>query len=183
MGRGARRAGWSADEVPMSDGGEGLLDALAPLGGERRVTTVEGPLGEPVGVEWALFEQLGVLDRAEGPTAVIEMARAAGRALLAHPVDDDPVRASTTGVGQLLLAARDAGAGRIIVGCGGSATTDGGLGAFEAVGSPDALGGVELIVACDVPALPFLDAARAFGPQKGATAPQVELLTRGSRSW
>ena len=103
------------------------------------------------------------------------MSRAAGRALLPRPRRDDPVRATTAGVGQLLLAARDAGARRIVVGCGGSSTTDGGLGAFEAVGSPDALDGIELVVACDVTTR-FGDAARVFGPQKGATAAQVAEL-------
>ena len=87
------------------------------------------------------------------------------------------MRAGTAGVGQLLLAARDAGARRIVIGCGGSATTDGGEGAFDAVGSPAALAGVELVVACDV-TTPFNDAARVFGPQKGATRVQVEALGR-----
>ncbi len=158
----ARRAGWTADEVPMSDGGEGLLDAV---GGDRRVANVNGPLGALVEAEWRLV----------GSTAVIEMARAAGRALLPAPRGDDPVRARTTGVGQLLLAARDAGAARIVVGCGGSATTDGGEGAYDAVGSPAALTGTELVVACDV-TTGFLEAARVFGRQKGATRAQVALL-------
>jgi glycerate kinase len=107
------------------------------------------------------------------------MSKASGRALLPRPVGDDPVRADTTGVGQLLLAARDAGARRIVIGCGGSATTDGGLGAVRAVtaSGPDALAGIDLVVACDV-TTPFLDAAVIFGPQKGATPAQVELLTQ-----
>ncbi len=162
-------AGWTADEVPMSDGGEGLLDAL---GGAPHATTVSGPLGRPVQAEWRMLDAPG-----GGPTAVVEMARAAGRALLPRPHGDDPVRAGTAGVGQLLLAARDAGACRIVIGCGGSATTDGGLGAFEAVGSPAALRGVELVVACDVTTA-FLDAAKVFGPQKGATPAQVDALGR-----
>jgi glycerate kinase len=116
-----------------------------------------------------------MLELADRPSAVIEMSRAAGRGLLPRPRGDDPVRAGTAGVGQLLLAARDAGARRIVIGCGGSATTDGGEGAFDAVGSPTALRGVELVVACDV-TTPFLSAARVFGPQKGATAAQVEAL-------
>ena len=167
----ARGAGWTADEVPMSDGGEGLLDALD---GTRHVTTVAGPLGVPVEAEWGMLDQSG----GAGPTtAVVEMSRAAGRALLPKPRGEDPVRAGTAGVGQLLLAARDAGARRIVIGCGGSATTDGGEGAFDAVGSPAALEGVELVVACDV-TTPFTDAARVFGPQKGATRVQVEALSR-----
>jgi glycerate kinase len=167
MADAARAAGWSADEVPMSDGGEGLLEAL---GGEKRITTVAGPLGEPVDAEWRMLE-------GAEPTAVVEMSQAAGRSLIPHPTGDDPVRADTTGVGQLLLAARDAGARRIVIGCGGSATTDGGLGAVEAVGSPAALHDVELVVACDVTTA-FTEAATIFGPQKGATPLQVEILTR-----
>jgi glycerate kinase len=164
----ARAAGWTADEVPMSDGGEGLL---LVLGGTPHATTVTGPLGARVEAEWRM------LDRDEPLTAVVEMSRAAGRALVPRPRHDDPVRATTTGVGELLLAARDAGARRIVIGCGGSATTDGGLGAYEAVGSPAALRGTELVVACDVTTC-FLDAAAVFGPQKGATAAQVEELGR-----
>jgi glycerate kinase len=167
----ARAAGWTADEVPMSDGGEGLL---LVLGGTPHATMVTGPLGARVEAEWRM---LGGSDSDEPLTAVVEMSRAAGRALLLKPRHDDPTRATTTGVGQLLLAARDAGARRIVVGCGGSATTDGGLGAYEAVGSPAALRGTELIVACDVTTR-FLDAAAVFGPQKGATAAQVEELGR-----
>jgi glycerate 2-kinase len=172
----AREGGWTADEVPMSDGGEGLLDAL---GGTPRTTAVTGPLGDPVEAEWRLLEH----DDREDPghpavrTAVVEMSRAAGRALMPHPHGDDPVRATTTGVGQLLLAARDAGAERIVIGCGGSATTDGGRGAFEAVGAPEALRGIELVVAADVTTR-FTDAAAVFGPQKGASPGQVEALTQ-----
>ena len=171
VGSAARGEGWSADLVPMSDGGEGLLDAL---GGTRHVSTVAGPLGVPVEAEWRMLDGP---DDVAGATAVVEMSRAAGRALLPRPRGEDPVRADTAGVGQLLVAARDAGARRIVVGCGGSASTDGGLGAFDAVGSPAALRGIELVVACDVTTA-FTDAARVFGPQKGATPAQVEALGR-----
>jgi glycerate 2-kinase len=171
MAGAARAAGWTADEVPMSDGGEGLLLAL---GGTRRTNIVTGPLGARVEAEWRL---LGPRGSTEPLTAVIEMSRAAGRALLPRPRGDDPVRASTTGVGELLLAARDAGARRIVIGCGGSSTTDGGVGAYEVVGTPGALGGIELVVACDVTTR-FGDAAAVFGPQKGATAAQVVELGR-----
>ncbi len=170
MAGAARGAGWTADEVPMSDGGEGLLDAL---GGQPHTTTVAGPLGRPVEAEWRMLDTTGPT----GPTAVIEMSEAAGRSRLPHPQGDDPVRAGTTGVGQLLLAARDAGARRIVIGCGGSATTDGGLGAVEAVGSPNALRNIDLVVACDV-TTSFTDAATIFGPQKGATPEQVAFLTQ-----
>jgi glycerate kinase len=167
----ARRAGWTADEAPMSDGGEGLLEAV---GGASRSAWVPGPLGTPVEAEWRLLPAVA----GQGPTAVIEMSRAAGRALLPHPVGEDPVQADTAGVGHLILAARDAGAARIVVGCGGSATTDGGWGAVQVVGAPSALTGrgISLEVACDV-TTPFRQAAALFGPQKGASAEQIERLT------
>ena len=105
-----------------------------------------------------------------------------------HPQGDDPVRATTAGVGELMAAALTARANRIVVGCGGSATTDGGLGAvdaFEAAlrstgrtdGALAALADIELVVACDV-TTPFRRAAKVFGPQKGATPDQVDALTR-----
>lgn len=167
----AGASGWTSDQVPMSDGGEGLL---LVLDGTRHATVVTGPLGARVEAEWRM---LGRPD-GDGPlTAVVEMSRAAGRALLPRPRRDDPVRATTAGVGQLLLAARDAGARRIVIGCGGSSTTDGGLGAYEAVGSPAELEGVQLVVASDVTTR-FNDAATVFGPQKGATAAQVQELSR-----
>jgi glycerate kinase len=171
MAGAARAAGWTADEVPMSDGGEGLLEAM---GGTPHTLSVTGPLGAPVVAEWRM---LTPNSGGEPLTAVVEMSRAAGRTLLPRPRHDDPVRATTAGVGQLLLAARDAGARRIVVGCGGSSTTDGGLGAYEAVGSPAVLEGTELVVACDVTTR-FGDAAAVFGPQKGATAAQVVELSQ-----
>jgi glycerate kinase len=162
--------GWSSAEVPMSDGGEGLLDAV---GGIPRRTVVPGPLGQPVDAEWRWLT--GVPN--DGPTAVIEMSRAAGRGLIPHPHGEDPVRADTAGVGHLLLAARDAGARRIVVGCGGSATTDGGWGLVRIVGTPDALVGIDLTVACDVTTA-FRDAAVVFGPQKGASGEQIDRLNQ-----
>jgi glycerate kinase len=165
----ARRAGWTADEVPMSDGGEGLLEVI---GGLARVTIVQGPLGQPVAAEWRLLAPT----EETGPTAVIEMTRAAGRALVPQPSGEDPVQADTTGVGQLILAAVEAGARRIVVGCGGSATTDGGWGAVQAIGARASLANVEIDVACDVTTA-FGDAAARFGPQKGATPEQVARLS------
>jgi glycerate kinase len=173
MAGAARRAGWTAGEVPMSDGGEGLLEAV---GGTVRTTTVPGPLGHPTEAEWRLLPAGGGDGDGDGPTAVIEMSRAAGRALLPAPRGDDPVTADTAGVGHLLLAAREAGATRIVIGCGGSATTDGGWGAVRAVGSPQALAGIDLQVACDVTTR-FDQAAIVFGPQKGASPAQVVELT------
>ena len=169
VGDAARRAGWSADEIPMSDGGEGLLLAV---GGTPQHTSVPGPLGAPTEAEW----RLRPAGPDGGPTAVIEMSRAAGRSLLPDPGGEDPVSADTAGVGHLLLRARDAGATRIVIGCGGSATTDGGWGAVSVIGTPAALAGVDLQVACDVTTR-FVDAAAVFGPQKGASPAQVARLT------
>ena len=164
VARAATAAGWRCDEVPMADGGEGTLDAL---GGANRSTVVTGPLGEAVEAGWRL----------DGRTAVIEMATAAGLDLAGGPERNDPVAASTAGVGELIAAALDVGAVRIIVGVGGSATTDGGLAALRALHPLARLRGVELLVACDV-RTPFLAAAEVFAPQKGATPAQVELLRR-----
>jgi glycerate kinase len=166
MGEGLRRAGFDEiASIPLADGGEGTLDALvAARGGSRRTVTVTGPLGDPVEAEWALLP---------GGTAVVEMARASGLALA--PRVRDPLRASTRGTGELIAAAIRAGARRVIVGVGGSATTDGGLAALETLGW--SFGAVPVTVACDV-TTPFLDAARVFAPQKGATDAQVSLLTR-----
>jgi glycerate kinase len=108
-----------------------------------------------------------------GGTAIVEMARASGLALVSS--HSDPLRASTRGTGELIAAARAQGFKRIVVAVGGSATTDGGLAAVEALGW--SLKGLDVTVACDVDTL-FLDAARVFGPQKGASAAQVALLTR-----
>ena len=126
-----------------------------------------GPLGDPVSAPWRL----------RNGTAVIEMALASGLALVGGPDDNDPIAATTHGTGELIAAALDAGAKRIIVGMGGSATTDGGLGAVRAVWVPGRLRGVQLVAACDVRTA-FVDAARVFAPQKGATPAQVALLTR-----
>lgn len=163
-GRAAATAGWQADEVAVADGGEGTLDVL---GGPNRTTTVTGPLGEPVEAAWRLA----------GRTAVVEMARASGLALVGGPEGNDPIGASTSGTGELLAAAVDAGATRILVGVGGSATTDGGLGALRALYPLHRLAGVDMVVLCDVRTA-FVDAATVFAPQKGASPAQVELLRR-----
>ena len=114
--------------------------------------------------------------RLDRRTAVIEMARASGLALAGGAEGNDPLRASTIGTGQLLDRALEDGARSIVVGLGGSATTDGGLGAIEALRSPARLRAVDVRVACDVRTR-FVDAAAVFAPQKGATAAQVALLT------
>lgn len=166
MAAGLRRAGFAdVREVPLADGGEGTLDALlAARGGSRRATTVTGPQGEAVAAEW------GVLS--DG-LAVVEMSRASGLALVEG--DNDPLRATTRGTGELIAAAARSGARRILVGVGGSATTDGGLGAVEVLGW--SLKGLDVTVACDV-TTPFRLAAEVYGPQKGASSAEVALLTR-----
>ncbi|HEY5155535.1 MAG TPA: glycerate kinase, partial [Acidimicrobiales bacterium] len=108
--------------------------------------------------------------------AVIEMARASGLVLAGGAEANDPVAASTIGTGELIAQAVESGARHVVVGVGGSATTDGGLGALRALYPLQRMRGVELVVACDVRAT-FVDAAAVFAPQKGATPAQVRLLT------
>jgi len=172
MDRGARRAGWDSDLCPLSDGGEGFAEVLAavpgPTGavaGSWHQTSVTGPLGEPVTARWWLAD--GV--------AVVESAAASGLPLAGGARGNDPLRASTRGTGELLVAASSAGARRVLVGVGGSATTDGGRGAIEVIEEAGGLGGVEVVVACDVETR-FIGAAADFGPQKGATPDQVVEL-------
>ncbi len=160
----AERAGATVEAVPMADGGEGTLEVM---GGANRTTTVTGPLGDPVEARWRLHRQV----------AVIEMARASGLALVGGAEANDPLGATTYGTGELIEAAMDRGARRVLVGAGGSATTDGGLGALRALYPVQRLRGMELAVACDVRTR-FVDAAAVFGPQKGAGPAQVELLHR-----
>ncbi len=164
IGRAARSQGWHCDELPVADGGEGTL---AVLGGGNRTTRVTGPLGSPVDAAWRL----------DGGTAIIEMAEASGLTLAGGPESNDALDASTYGTGELVLAALEGGARRIIVAVGGSATTDGGLGALRAIGSKARLRGIDLVVACDV-STTFVAAATDFAAQKGASAKQVTLLER-----
>jgi glycerate kinase len=161
--------GGTCDRVPMADGGEGFLDVL---GGANRTTVVTGPLGDEVEARWRLV----------GTTAVVEMAQASGLALLATgemtaAEANDALAASTFGTGELMAAAIDAGARRILVGVGGSATTDGGFGAQRALYPLQRLRGIDIVVACDVRTV-FLDAPAVFAPQKGASDSQVQLLQR-----
>jgi glycerate kinase len=165
MGAGARRGGFGVvREIPLADGGEGTLDTLlAVRGGSRRRTRVTGPLGDPVDAEWAML--------ADG-TAIVEMAMASGLSLVAPR--NDPLRATSRGTGELIATAAREGAKRVLVCVGGSATTDGGLGAIDALAWKLP---VDTVVACDVTTT-FVAAARVFGPQKGASDAQVALLER-----
>lgn len=166
VARAIGHACWQLDhdcvEVGVADGGEGTLDVL---GGANRTSRVTGPLGEPVDAAWRLSRDL----------AVIEMATASGLLLAGGREGNDALAATTAGTGELIDHALDAGVKKIIVCLGGSATTDGGLGALRAIRAPQRLRGVELLVACDVTTT-FVDAAPVFGPQKGASAAQVGLL-------
>lgn len=164
--RAAESAGWRTRVVAMSDGGDGLLDAV---GGANRSSVVTGPLGAPVAAAW----------RFAGGEAVIESARASGLVLAGGIEGNDPVAATSYGTGELVAAAVADGATRIVVGLGGSASTDGGAGAIAALDDAnlEALrrGRVELVACCDVRTR-FLDAAAVFAPQKGATPDQVVEL-------
>jgi len=157
-------SGHTVRQLPLADGGEGTLEVL---GGANRTTVVDGPLGDPVEAPWRLVRR----------TAVVEMARASGLALVGGAERNDPVAASTFGTGELIATAVEAGARRIVVGLGGSATTDGGLGALRAMLPLHRFRNVDLSVACDVD-IGFVDAARVFAPQKGASPAQVALLER-----
>lgn len=194
------RAVWPAaalDLLPVADGGEGTLRALVEAtGGEYRETTVQDPLGRPVRARWGLIEG--------GETAVVEMAAASGLPLLAAH-ERDAKRASSRGTGELIRAAARAGARRIIVGIGGSATNDAGAGMLRALGLrvldadgrelpeggaalarvariegdiDSALSSIELLVASDVrnPLTGPEGASAVFGPQKSASAEDVREL-------
>ena len=200
IGEGVRVAMQDAELVlvPIADGGDGTVDALvAATQGERRALRVRGPLGDPVDAEYGLID--------DGSTTVIEMAKAAGLALVPKE-RRDPRVTSTYGVGELLQHAYDAGARHFIVGIGGSATNDGGAGMAQALGyhlldesglelPPGGLalrrlarihvGGVhanwkesEVDVACDVtnPLTGPSGASAVYGPQKGATPEVVAEL-------
>jgi len=185
--------------VPMSDGGEGLLDVVQRPDDIRHVTEVAGPLGHPL--------DAAMLLRADG-SVLIESALACGLALVAHE-HRAPLRTTTYGVGQLLEAARALGARRILVGLGGSATVDGGAGALIALGLRPTLedgsglkvgaadlervaavsvgwrsdwSDVEVELLADV-TTPLTDAAQVFGPQKGASPDEVERLRAGLDRW
>ena len=199
-------AGWRRErpdddllEVPLSDGGEGLLEVVAQDGDRWMTTEVAGPLGHPVSAPWLLRD---------GQTAIIESARACGLGLVPEE-QRSPFRTTTYGVGQLLAAARSAGATQILVGLGGSATVDGGTGALSGLGfrrtvedgsglkigaddlhrvaaadrgwSPD-FDGIDVGLVSDVTTT--LDrSAEVFGPQKGATPEQVEQLSHALQRW
>jgi glycerate kinase len=140
---------------------------LGALGGERREAEVHDPLGREIRAGYALVR--------DGSEAVIDVAAASGLSLLAEE-ERDPERASSAGTGELIAAAVGEGASRVLVGAGGSATTDGGRGAIDAIEEAGGLGDARLEVLCDT-SVPFERAAEVFGPQKGASPEQVQRLT------
>jgi glycerate 2-kinase len=164
LAEGLRAAGADADEVPVADGGEGTLDVLATaLGGDWHEAEVSDPLGRTVRARWLLLED---------GTALVESAEAIGLGLVSEQ-ERDPLRASSRGLGELIVEAMDADPSELVVFLGGTATVDGGAGLMEV------LGGFRMPVraACDVRA-PLLDAVRVFAEQKGATAGQLPELER-----
>ncbi|WP_433288068.1 glycerate kinase [Micromonospora sp. CA-244673] len=194
--------GWLAhrpnDDVrllPLADGGEGTVDAFAAAlpDAERRTTVAPGPDGRPVDAAWLLLP-----DR----TAVLELAQSSGLPLMATP---DPLGAHTYGLGVVARAALDAGATRLVIGLGGSASTDGGTGALRALGLrlhddqgrelplggaalaglarldttdlvPAPPGAVQLLVDVTAPLTGAAGAAAVYGPQKGAGPAEIALL-------
>ncbi len=166
---GIEAAGGEADRCPVADGGEGTLAVLlGALGGERRSALVHDPLRRPIEASFGLL--------GDGKTAIVEVAQASGLPLLA-PEERDPERADTFGTGELIAAAVAAEAKRVLLAAGGSATTDGGRGAIEALqqaGTVDAIVSIEVL--CDVQTA-YQDAARVFASQKGASLAAVERLT------
>ena len=170
IGRGLERAGLvPPDLCPVADGGDGTLEVLmTALGGETLGARVQDPLGREVAAGFGLIE--------DGTTAIVEMAAASGLHLVAED-DRDPWLASTYGTGQLICAAIDAGAQVVLVAAGGSATTDGGAGALQAIQDAGGLRGAQLVVLCDVHT-PWEGAPAHFGPQKGADPAMVTRLER-----
>jgi glycerate kinase len=176
---GLREAGREARELPVADGGEGTMEVLVSvLSGEVRTETVPDPLGRAIEAGFALLPD---------GSAVVEMAQASGLSLVAE-AERDAWAASTRGTGELIAAAASAGASPIIVTVGGSATTDGGAGAIDALreagfeaapsgSSAETAATLEMHVVCDV-RVPFEDAPRIYGPQKGADLAMVERLER-----
>lgn len=165
LAAGFMRAGMDTDEAPVADGGEGTGAALqAALGGEWRTAAVHDPLGRPIEARFVHLRD---------GRAVVEAAEAIGLARV-DPEERDPMRASSRGLGELILVALSEGATGLVVGLGDSATVDGGAGLLEVVDSLP----VATVAACDVanPLLGPRGAAAAFGPQKGASPTEVGEL-------
>jgi glycerate kinase len=166
LAAGLAEAGWETDRCPVADGGEGTMALLVEaLGGELVEARASDPLGRRIDCRFGLLDV--------GATAIVETAQVSGLGLVAAG-ERDAWNASTWGTGELMRAAAVTGAREILVAVGGSATTDGGAGAIEAIRDAGGIGDARVVVLCDVET-GFEDAARIFGPQKGADA---ELVTR-----
>jgi glycerate kinase len=164
LGTGFRRERADAVELPVADGGEGTADVLErALGGDWNEATVSDPLGRPLRARWLALRD---------GRAVVEAAAAAGLPLL-RPSERDPLRASSRGFGELLRAALETEPSELLVGLGGVATVDGGAGMREVLRELP----VRVTALCDVRST-LADAARLFGPQKGASPEDVAELER-----
>lgn len=161
--------------LAVADGGEGTVDALVEtLGGHLEWAEVSDPLGRPVKAAYGIA----------GDLAIIESAAACGLTLLSKE-ERNPLIATTKGLGELILAAIDKGCRRFLVGLGGSATNDGGMGMISADGFLERARGLSFTVACDVdtPYIGAHGASRVFGPQKGASEEDVEILEERLRGY
>jgi glycerate kinase len=183
IAEGLREGGRNAEQLPVADGGEGTADALVrALGGDWVEADASDALGRPIRGRFAILEDRVVTRRPPGgikrpvgsQVAVVEAAEASGLARIAE-AERDAFAASTRGTGELMAAACAAGASQILVAVGGTATTDAGAGALEAL--DEAGVDPDITVICDV-RTPFEQAARVFAPQKGADAETVKRLQR-----
>ena len=161
--------------LAVADGGEGTVDALVEtLGGHLEWAEVSDPLGRPVKAAYGIA----------GDLAIIESAAACGLTLLTKE-ERNPLVTTTKGLGELILAAIDKGCRRFLIGLGGSATNDGGMGMISADGFLERARGMKFTVACDVdtPYIGAHGASRVFGPQKGASEEDVEILEERLRGY
>ena len=155
-------------KLAVADGGEGTVEALVDtLGGHLEWAEVSDPLGRPVKAAYGVA----------GDLAIIESAAACGLTLLTKE-ERNPLVTSTKGLGELIMAAIDKGCRKFLIGLGGSATNDGGMGMIRAEGFLEKTKGMKFTVACDVdtPYIGEHGASRVFGPQKGASEQDVEVL-------
>lgn len=161
--------------LAVADGGEGTVDALVEtLGGHLEWAEVSDPLGRPVKAAYGIA----------GDLAIIESAAACGLTLLTEE-ERNPLITNTKGLGELILASIDKGCRRFLIGLGGSATNDGGMGMISADGFLERARGLSFTVACDVDT-PYIGphgASRVFGPQKGASEEDVEVLEERLRGY
>ncbi len=161
--------------LAVADGGEGTVDALVEtLGGHLECAEVSDPLGRPVKAAYGIA----------GDLAIIESAAACGLTLLTKE-ERNPLITTTKGLGELILAAIDKGCRHFLIGLGGSATNDGGMGMISADGFLERARGMKFTVACDVdtPYIGAHGASRVFGPQKGASEEDVEILEERLRGY